>query len=177
MSSDSTKPRKKVIGDKRKDEILIFVKEYIAENGYSPSVREICKGVGLSSTSSVHRYLREMMEDGQIANKKNKPRTIMPEKSAGEAWMPILKDISSGAINLSPDNIYGFAVMPAYSFDGKDVCGIQIGDDDPFKKEYQQGDVVFFHISNEEDGQMAYFDPADAEIAGVFRPAKQTEVP
>ena len=41
------------------DEILGFVREYIQENGISPSVREICEGTNISSTSTVHRYLHK----------------------------------------------------------------------------------------------------------------------
>ena len=39
------------------EKILDFIKKQIRENGYPPSVREICAAVGLKSTSSVHLYL------------------------------------------------------------------------------------------------------------------------
>ncbi|MFB0972436.1 MAG: repressor LexA, partial [Neofamilia sp.] len=35
-------------------EILFFIKKIIETQGFSPTVREICKGVGLKSPSSVH---------------------------------------------------------------------------------------------------------------------------
>ena len=187
MSSDSEKPKKITIGSRRKDEIFTFVKEYIAENGFSPSVREICKGVGLSSTSSVHRYLREMMEDGRISNAKNRPRTIMPEsidfsKKTGGAnvtWVPVLRNISSGTIDLSSDNIRAHIGMPNDLSSDKEMCGVQIGEKDPFNNGYQQGDIVFFYVPDTEatDGQLSIFCFSNTEIAGVFHPAKQAEVP
>ena len=38
---------------KRQEEILNFIKKYIADHGYPPAVREICAGVGLSSPATV----------------------------------------------------------------------------------------------------------------------------
>lgn len=40
----------------KKKEILDIIKTFINENGYSPTVREICGLSGLRSTSSVHGH-------------------------------------------------------------------------------------------------------------------------
>ena len=37
--------------------ILKFIENQVIENGYPPSVREIGKAIGLSSTATVHAYL------------------------------------------------------------------------------------------------------------------------
>ena len=42
------------------EKILNFVNDYVRENGYPPSIREICVGVGLSSTSTVHAHLANL---------------------------------------------------------------------------------------------------------------------
>lgn len=49
------------ISDKQK-EILEFIKSEILNRGYPPSVRDICEGVHLKSTSSVHAILRHLSE-------------------------------------------------------------------------------------------------------------------
>jgi SOS-response transcriptional repressor LexA len=57
-----------VIGkDTRSADILRFLYEYTADNyGRSPSSREIASAVGLSSTNSVHIYLKRLVEAGYI---------------------------------------------------------------------------------------------------------------
>ena len=40
--------------------ILDFIKKEIEQKGYPPSVREICVGVGLKSTSTVHAHLNHL---------------------------------------------------------------------------------------------------------------------
>lgn len=53
-------------GQQKREEILDFIISYITLHGYSPSVREIGAGVGLTSTSTVHRHILRMLDDGMI---------------------------------------------------------------------------------------------------------------
>lgn len=57
-------------------EILHFMKGQIQKKGYPPSVREICKGVNLKSTSTVHRHLEKLEAKGYIRKDPTKPRAI-----------------------------------------------------------------------------------------------------
>ncbi len=61
--------------------ILGYLTKYINDHGYSPSVREIAVAVGLRSTSTVHKYLNELQEDGYIiyADGKRRAISINPE--------------------------------------------------------------------------------------------------
>ncbi len=48
------------------EKILQFIIGYIQKHGYSPSFREIAKGVGVKSTNTVSNHLMEMFADGII---------------------------------------------------------------------------------------------------------------
>ena len=50
------------MSNKKKMEVLYFVEQYIKRYGYPPTVRDIGKGLGYRSPSTVHGYLRK----GQI---------------------------------------------------------------------------------------------------------------
>ena len=50
----------------KREEILRFLTQFVAENGYAPSVREICAAVGLQSTATVHYHLGALREAGLI---------------------------------------------------------------------------------------------------------------
>ena len=60
----------------RQKQILEYIRECVHKFGYPPSVREICKEVGLSSTSTVHGYLNRLEEQGFIRRDPSKNRTI-----------------------------------------------------------------------------------------------------
>ena len=58
--------------NKRERAILKFIEKQINEKGYPPSVREIGKAVGLSSTATVHGYLSKLDEKGYIKKQDKK---------------------------------------------------------------------------------------------------------
>jgi len=60
----------------RESQVLNIIVEYIKENGYGPSVREIGNIIGLKSTSSVHAHLKNLQEKGYIERKENFPRAL-----------------------------------------------------------------------------------------------------
>lgn len=49
-----------------REKVLNFVIKYMEEHQYSPSIRDICDGVGLKSTSSVYAHLVNLEMDGEI---------------------------------------------------------------------------------------------------------------
>ena len=50
----------------KKKEILDYIESYINEKGYSPTIREIGKAVGLQSTSAVSFHLVKLRKEGKI---------------------------------------------------------------------------------------------------------------
>ena len=56
--------------------ILKFIEEQVKANGYPPSVREIGKAIGLSSTATVHGYLAKLEKQGFIKKEDKKGRTL-----------------------------------------------------------------------------------------------------
>lgn len=66
---------KKNITERDKD-VLKYIYSFICKHGFSPSVREIGRGTGLKSTSSVYLHLVHLEECGYILRKPDCPRTI-----------------------------------------------------------------------------------------------------
>ena len=69
--------------------ILKFIEDQVKENGYPPSVREIGKAIGLSSTATVHAYLEKLEKQGFIKKQDKKGRTLKVVK--GSNGQPITK--------------------------------------------------------------------------------------
>ena len=76
--------------DKR-ERILEYIIQFTRENGYSPSVREICEGVGLASTATVHYHLNALRQEGSINMDGKKNRTIsLPDRLPIAEALPTL---------------------------------------------------------------------------------------
>lgn len=65
-----------VTGTKTRQKVLDFLIQFFKEKGYAPSVREICEGVHLNSTSSVYSHLMKLDELGKIQIEPKKTRAI-----------------------------------------------------------------------------------------------------
>ena len=61
---------------KKQEETLQFIKKYMVAHGFTPSVREICAGMGLSSPATAHTHLKELESKGFIRKQNSKFRTI-----------------------------------------------------------------------------------------------------
>ena len=97
--------------------ILEFLRAFTAENGYAPSVREICAAVGLRSTASVHYHLAELKRQGQIDIDENKNRAITLSEAHQPGRIPIIGTVAAGMPILAQENIEGY--LP---WDGEDTC-------------------------------------------------------
>ncbi len=51
---------------KKQKEVLDFIESFIKDAGYTPSYREIAKGLGLSSASTVYQHIQALCEKGVI---------------------------------------------------------------------------------------------------------------
>ena len=91
----------------KSDLILEFVSNFIQENGYAPSVREIGAGVGLRSTASVSYHLRALQEKGllQGGESKGRKRAIATNARAGQ--IPVVGVVTAGIPILAVENQEG----------------------------------------------------------------------
>jgi repressor LexA len=87
-----------------KGKIVEFLKKFIKEKGFAPSVREIAAGVGFKSTKAVKVHLDKLAEKGIIKKKKGVARGI----SLQEKGMPIIGRIAAGRPTLEFEGIDGF---------------------------------------------------------------------
>ncbi|CDA15992.1 MAG: transcriptional repressor LexA [Clostridia bacterium] len=107
--------------NKREKAILKYIEKQIKANSYPPSVREIGKAVGLSSTATVHGYLAKLEEKGYIKKESQKGRTlrllkgILKEEKKEEPKqvytsremvdVPVIGKITAGAPILAVENV------------------------------------------------------------------------
>ncbi len=61
---------------RRQREVFEFIRGFIAENDYSPSLEEIARGLDLSSLATVHKHLTNIAEKGLIKRHWNRGRGI-----------------------------------------------------------------------------------------------------
>lgn len=89
--------------------ILEYIAEATAQQGYPPSVREIGKHVGLSSSSSVHAQLIKLREKGYLEKDDHKTRALVVKGAAASVpQVPILGQVTAGMPILAVEDIEGY---------------------------------------------------------------------
>jgi repressor LexA len=87
--------------------IVDYVNQFVQENGYSPSVREIGAAVGLRSTASVSYHLQALQEKGllQAPGAKGRKRALVTSARPGQ--IPIVGVVTAGVPILAVENQEG----------------------------------------------------------------------
>lgn len=89
----------------KREEILEFLRDFSAQNGYAPTVREIMRAVGLKSTASVYYHLSALNDAGLISMDGGKNRTIRLPNPGG---IPVIGTVAAGTPILAQENIEGY---------------------------------------------------------------------
>ena len=87
--------------------ILEFVNDFVQENGFAPSVREIGEAVGLRSTASVSYHLQQLQEKGYLQSPgvKGRKRAIVTTQRPGQ--IPVVGVVTAGIPILALENQEG----------------------------------------------------------------------
>ncbi len=99
----------------RQESIYKFIKAFLTDRGYPPSVREIGQAVGLRSSSTVHSYLDMLESRGLIRRDPAKPRTIdlLEEKPWSRTVnVPLIGTIAAGIPISAEENIEEVFTFP-----------------------------------------------------------------
>jgi repressor LexA len=98
----------------RQEQVLEFIQEEIRSRGYPPTVREICQGLGLRSSSTVHAHLSQLEKKGYIRRDPTKPRAIevLAEDDDHLIPVPIIGRVTAGEPILAVENQEGTMTLP-----------------------------------------------------------------
>jgi len=102
---------------KRQQEIFEFIKRYLRQHGYPPTVRDIGKAVGLTSSSTVHAHLANLEKAGLLRRDPSKPRAIellvdRVKRAAGPGGLPLVGQVAAGQPVLAEENIEEYVPVP-----------------------------------------------------------------
>jgi repressor LexA len=102
---------------KRQQEIFEFIKRYSSQHGYPPTVRDIGKAIGLTSSSTVHTHLANLEKIGLLRRDPSKPRALellvdTAKKAVGPSGLPVVGRVAAGAPVLAEENIEEYVEVP-----------------------------------------------------------------
>ena len=159
--------------EKWDEEIFGFIRDYIRSEGIAPSVREICDGVGIRSTSTVHRYLHRLREEGKIRMIDGKNRSIvLTDEEEEPLGIPLVGTVAAGTPITAIQNITDYVeFLPSKHYDGE-LFALRVRGESMINIGILDGDIVIVEQTNvAENGEVvvALVDRSEATVKTYYK--------
>jgi repressor LexA len=140
----------------RQEDILIFIQQFTAENGYPPTLREIGKHFQIASTFGVKRHLEALVKKGYINIESNASRGISFIKKNSDEFVdrsyfndnlflkiPIVGRVAAGLPINAIENMEGSLVIdPSFLKKAEDAFALRVKGDSMINAGINEGDLV-----------------------------------
>lgn len=123
--------------------VLSFIEKYMAENGYAPSVREICRGCSIPSTATCFTIINDLADRGLIEKSKvgeNKRRAMSVKQYAIK--IPLVGTVAAGEPIFAQENYEDFISIPSNLFGTDDMFMLTVKGDSMIKIGMFSGDMI-----------------------------------
>ncbi|MEK6590565.1 MAG: transcriptional repressor LexA [Nitrospinota bacterium] len=129
---------------KRQKSILDFLKEYLEDRGYPPSLMEICTRFRINAPKNARKHLEALERKGYIKRSPNISRAIeitsSPLKNA--VSIPIVGRVKAGAPNLAVEDIQGYVTLDSQFFNCRDAFLLKVEGNSMIDAGIDDGDYV-----------------------------------
>lgn len=124
----------------KSEAIFEFMQKFIAENGYSPTVREICKACNIKSTATAFTYINELAEKGVINKTDNRNRAVSLKQKVVN--VPLIGTVAAGQPIFATENYEGMYSIPNNFFIGEDLFMLNVRGDSMINIGMFDGDKI-----------------------------------
>lgn len=141
----------------RQREVLDTIRSFMIEKRFAPSIRELCKLLGISSLRGVTIHLDALERKGWIERERTS-RSIrvlapMPEHllSQPPRSVPVLGTIAAGIPLLAVENVEGYVTVPADVVGSSEVFALRVKGDSMIEDHILNGDTIIIRSQSSAD--------------------------
>lgn len=141
-------------------QVYQFVKSCIDRDGYAPAVRDICRSLGIRSTSTVHSYLHRLEAKGYLQMSSGKSRAMRIESNLNDSTdtrrVPILGRVTAGTPILAVENYDGYVDFPTVMARGRaNLFALRVMGESMIEAGILNGDIVIVEsMQHADDGDI-----------------------
>lgn len=165
-------------------QILDFIYHYIKDNGFPPTVREICAAVELSSPATVHARLNKLEAAGFIVKDSTKNRTMRvvgyvpdDEDDSGTGHedyisVPVYGKITAGVPITAVEQLEGRFPIPMSYVGNKDIFMLRVSGESMINAAILDGDYIIIEkqpTASNGDIVAALVDGEDATVKTFYK--------
>lgn len=148
----------------KEEQLFNFIKNYQNDNGYPPTVREMCKAIKVSSTSTIFYYLNKLENSNKIKKNPNKNRaleiidneiatitTIKPFNDEGLTKIPVLGTVTCGEPILAVQTTDEYFMVSQTLFRGDNLFMLTAKGDSMINAGIYDGDKIVLRQQSSAD--------------------------
>lgn len=163
---------------KKQKDVLDFITEYVRENGYSPTQKEIQAHFGFKSLGSVQDYIKYLKDGGYLNNDSHSVRGLMPSTvQQNSEDIPLLGNIAAGTPIEAIEHSDTISV-PVHMLGRGQHYALKVKGESMIEDGILSGDIAIIkHASQAENGQIvvAVVDN-ETTLKRYFKRSKQIEL-
>lgn len=160
---------------RRQRQVLDVIREFIADNGYSPSLEEIGERLGLSSVATVHKHVSHLVQKGFVRRAWNQNRSIEivdQGEGAGAARLALAGTIAAGQPLEAVETAETIAVPEDMVRDAATSFVLRVQGDSMINEQIRDGDYVVCErrdTARDGDTVVALVEGRDATLKRFYR--------
>ena len=138
--------------DEKINQVYNFTVEFIKDNGYPPSVREICLKLNIKSTATAYSYIERLKNMGLLEKSPLKKRSLsLPQKVNDFKSIPLLGTIRAGAPIFAVENLDGYYPLPNDFTSADEQFALRVVGDSMINAGIYNGDIIIVNKQNSAD--------------------------
>lgn len=99
--------------DEKLNALYEYVSKFSENNGYPPTVRDICCDLNIKSTATAHYYLEKLKDRGLIEKREDKKRAItVSGKKSNSYTVPLIGTVTAGSPIFAVENFEDYYPLP-----------------------------------------------------------------
>jgi len=183
---------------KRQKQTLNYIRKYVGEHDYAPSLEEIKKHLGLTSVSTAHYHVQALQSMGYLQKEDNQPRALAVFSKQKLIHIPLLGVIAAGQPIEAIEDKESIVMPQSKIKQGSNYFALRVAGESMIDENINDGDIVIIRsqataengqkvvalINNHEvtlkkiykNGNKVRLEPANPEFKTIAIPAKNVKV-
>ena len=153
--------------DKRELEIYNFVNNHIQNNGFSPTIDEICREFSIAK-STASKFINRLI-DGGMLEKNGRYGLSLPSRSGARRIAPIVGSVACGKPILANEDIEGYLTVDEGVMGQGEFFALRAEGDSMINAGIWGGDLVYIRRQSSADEGEIVVAMVDDEITGEPR--------
>ena len=142
----------------KQERLLNFILDFHKEHGYSPSIREMAQGMGVSSPSTIKAMLDRLEAKGMLTKSSGRARSFTAVTQEEDKGVPVIGRIVAGSPVMAEENIEGYIPVKEFLRNSNGGFFLIVDGYSMQNKGILPGDYVFIQPCKEiSNGQIGAF--------------------